>query len=240
MVPRELFGLDPLLLGRGDVERQHRQHRAVHGHAHRHLVQRDAVEQRARVVDRVDRDARHADVTAHARVVGVVAAMGRQVEGDAQPLLSGREVASVERVGLLGGREAGVLADRPGLGGVHRRVGTAQVRREARPGVEGVETVEVSCVVPRLDLDALRAAPGDAHRPVTHPREIGIARLQCKPGEALGDPHRSASRVRVRKATASSPSAHESSAPSVGGPATITRRAPFARSTAATSLPHSA
>ena len=56
--PGQLLGLDALLLGRGDVERQHRQHRAVHGHAHRHLVQRDAVEERARVVDRVDRDAR--------------------------------------------------------------------------------------------------------------------------------------------------------------------------------------
>ena len=141
--PRQLLGLDALLLGRGDVERHHRQHRAVHGHADAHLVERDAVEERARVVDRVDRDARHADVTAHPRVVGVVAAVGRQVEGDAQPLLTGREVAPVERVGLLGGREAGVLPDRPRLGGVHRRVGPAEVRREAGPGGERVEPVEV-------------------------------------------------------------------------------------------------
>ena len=56
--PGELLGLDALLLGRGDVERHDRQHRAVHGHADAHLVERDAVEQRAGVVDRVDRHAR--------------------------------------------------------------------------------------------------------------------------------------------------------------------------------------
>ena len=114
--PRELLRLHPLLLGRRDVERHHRQHGAVHGHRHRHLVERDAVEERARVVDRVDRHPGHADVAAHPRVVGVVAAVGREVEGDRQALLAGREVAAVERVGLLGGGEAGVLADRPRLG----------------------------------------------------------------------------------------------------------------------------
>ena len=141
--PRELLRLHPLLLGRGDVEREDRQHGAVHRHRHRHLVERDAVEEGPGVVDRVDRHARHAHVAAHPRVVGVVAAVGGQVEGDAQALLAGREVAPVERVGLLGGGEAGVLPDRPRLGGVHRRVGPAQERAEAREGAEGVEALEV-------------------------------------------------------------------------------------------------
>mmetsp|Transcript_31835 Transcript_31835/g.71655 ORF Transcript_31835/g.71655 Transcript_31835/m.71655 type:complete len:338 (+) Transcript_31835:1187-2200(+) len=35
--PRELLGADPLLLGRHHVHGQHRQHGAVHRHAHRHL-----------------------------------------------------------------------------------------------------------------------------------------------------------------------------------------------------------
>ena len=155
--PRELLRLHPLLLGRRDVEREHRQHGAVHGHRHRHLVERDAVEERARVVDRVDRDAGHADVAAHPRVVGVVAAVGGQVERDAQALLAGCEVAPVERVGLLGGREAGVLPDRPGLGGVHRRVGPAQERAQPRPGVQRVEALEVLGPVDRQDVDALGA-----------------------------------------------------------------------------------
>ena len=134
--PRQLLGRHALLLGRDDVERQHRQHRAVHRHRDAHLVERDALEQLAGVVDRVDRDAGHADVADDARVVGVVAAVGREVERDREALLAGREVAAVERVGLLGGREAGVLADRPRLGRVHRRVRTAQERRQARVGVE--------------------------------------------------------------------------------------------------------
>ena len=152
----------------------HRQHRAVHRHADAHLVERDAVEQRAGVVDRVDRHAGHADVTAHARVVGVVAAVGGQVEGDAEALLAGRQVAPVERVGLLGGGEPGVLPDRPRLGRVHRRVGPAQERREARVGVERVEALEVlgrrrpagssmpSGLTPRLAPVVEEPAPLDA------------------------------------------------------------------------------
>ena len=157
--PAELLRLDALLLGRGDVERHHRQHGAVHGHADAHLVERDAVEERARVVDRVDGHAGHADVAADPRVVGVVAAVGGQVEGDAEALLAGGEVAPVERVGLLGGREPGVLADGPRLGRVHRRVRAAQERAEPRPRVERVEALEVLGAVDREDLDALRAVP---------------------------------------------------------------------------------
>ena len=157
--PRELFRLHPLLLGGGDVEREHREHRAVHGHADAHLVERDALEERARVVDGVDRHPGHADVTLHTRVVGVVATVGGQVEGDREALLAGRQVAAVEGVGLLRGREAGVLADRPRLGGVHRRVGAAEVRREARVGVQRVETLEVLGAVDRQDADPLRRLP---------------------------------------------------------------------------------
>jgi hypothetical protein len=215
--PRELFRLHPLLLGRGDVERQHRQHGAVHRHRHRHLVERDAVEQRAGVVDRVDRHARHADVPTHPRVVGVVAAVGREVEGDAQALLPRREVAAVERVGLLGGGEAGVLPDRPRLGGVHRRVGTAQERREPRPGVEAVEALEVLGSVDREDVDPLRAVP---RLVVSHGRAArGAGAPQAHVGEVLRDAHRaSSSRIRPRKPSASTPRAAQSSTVSSASP----------------------
>jgi hypothetical protein len=43
-----------------------------------------AREQDADVGDRVDRDARHADVAGDARMVAVVAALGGEVEGDAE------------------------------------------------------------------------------------------------------------------------------------------------------------
>ena len=63
----------------------------------------------------VHRHARFADVGERARVVGVVAAMGGQIEGDRQALLAGGDVAPVKGVAFLGGGEAGVLADGPGL-----------------------------------------------------------------------------------------------------------------------------
>ncbi len=60
--PVEVLLGDPLLLARDDEHRQHRQHRAVHGHRDRHLVERDAVEQDLHVLDAVDRHAGLADI----------------------------------------------------------------------------------------------------------------------------------------------------------------------------------
>ena len=76
----------------------------------------------AHVVDRVDRDADLADLAVRDRRVGVVAHLGRQVEGDRQAAGAVRDELLVALVGLLGGAEAGVLAHRPGPAGVHRRV----------------------------------------------------------------------------------------------------------------------
>ena len=103
----------------------------------RHLVERDAVEQDLHVLERVDRHARLADVADDARMVAVIAAVGGEIEGDRQALLPGGEVAAVEGVRILGGREAGILADRPRPAGVHRGIGPARERREA--GQAGVE-----------------------------------------------------------------------------------------------------
>jgi hypothetical protein len=47
--PGELVWRHALFFGRDDVERHHRQHRAVHGHRHRHGVERNAVEKLAHV-----------------------------------------------------------------------------------------------------------------------------------------------------------------------------------------------
>jgi hypothetical protein len=149
--PGQLRGLHPLLLGRHDVESEHGQHGAVHRHRHRHLVERDAVEELAHVVDRVDGDTRHADVAADAGVVGVVAAVGGQVERDRQALLPGGEVAPVERVGLGGRREPGVLAHRPRLVAYIVGYGPRRYGRDAGVGVQEVDAVEVDGGVERLD-----------------------------------------------------------------------------------------
>ncbi len=105
---------------RHDVEGQNRQHGAVHGHRHRHLVERNTVEEHLHVLHRTDRHAGLAHVAHHARVVGVVAAVRRQVEGHRKALLARGEVTAVEGIGLLGGRETRILADRPRAHHVHR------------------------------------------------------------------------------------------------------------------------
>ena len=83
----------------------------------------------------------------HPRMVGVVTPMRGQVERDRQSLLAGGQVAPVERVGLLGGGEPGVLADGPRLRHVHRRVRATLERRDAGVGVQEVQPVEKTVVV---------------------------------------------------------------------------------------------
>ena len=160
----ELGRRHALLLAGDDEQRQHRQHRAVHGHRHGHVGEVDAVEQRAHVVDGVDRHAGHADVAAHARVVAVVAAVGGEIEGDGQALLPGRDVAPVEGVGVLRRGEAGVLADGPRLRDVHGGIGPAQEGRDARIAVEEVEPGRVGGGIGFLDGDALGREPGVGRR----------------------------------------------------------------------------
>ena len=137
MVPDNSRQRRALLLTRHDEGRQNRQHRAVHGHRHRHFGEGNTVEEDLHVLDTVDRHARLAHVAGHARVVGVVAAVRRQIEGHAEALLPGGQVAAVKGVTLLGRGKARVLPDGPGPGGVHGGAWPARVRRQARqPGIE--------------------------------------------------------------------------------------------------------
>ena len=115
----ELLGLGALLLSGNNVQGKNRQHCAVHRHGHRHAVQRDARKELTHVQDGVHGHACHTDIAGNTRVVRVVAAMGRQVEGDRQALLTGGQVTTVERVGLFSGGESGVLANRPRPEGIH-------------------------------------------------------------------------------------------------------------------------
>ena len=161
MVPESLSCGDALLLGRDDVAGEHRQHRAVHRHRDADLVERDPVEQDLHVLDRVDRHAGLADVAGHARMVAVVAAVGRQVEGDADALPAAGQRLAVEGVRLLGGREARVLADRPRPHRVHRRLRAAHVGREARQRVGVRQALQVGRGVERLDDDAFGRLPGE-------------------------------------------------------------------------------
>ena len=150
-----------LFLASHDEQRKDRQHRPVHGHRDRHLLQRDPVEEGPHVVDAVDRHAGLADVTGNPGMIRVVAAVSREVEGDREALLAGRQIAAIESVRFLGGGVARVLADRPGLVHVHRRVRPTQIRSKAGLGVEEVEAFECGRGVSRFEGDSFRSLPVD-------------------------------------------------------------------------------
>ena len=103
-----------LLLGDDLVEREQPHRGGVDRHRGVHLGERDVVEEPPHLAEVRDRDADLADLAAAERVVGVVAGLGRQVEGDRQAGLALREVGAVERVGRGRGRVAGVRPHHPG------------------------------------------------------------------------------------------------------------------------------
>ncbi len=113
MVPVSFARGHALLLGGGDVEGQQDRGGAVDREAGADLVQRDAVEQDLGVGQRVDRDADAADLLAELGVVGVVAALGGQVERDRQPGAALVQQVAVAAVGLLGRAETRVLPEGP-------------------------------------------------------------------------------------------------------------------------------
>ena len=153
--PGQLGLIRALLLPGDDEGRQHRQHRAVHGHGHRDIAQGDAVEQPPHVLDAVDGHPGLADIPAHPRVIAVITAMGGEVEGDRQTALPALERLTVEGVAFLGGRKPGVLADGPGPLGVHGRVGTAHEGRLPRLAVEVPNAVEVGSGIKGFAVVAL-------------------------------------------------------------------------------------
>ena len=105
-----------------DIEREDRQHGAVHGHGDGHLVQRYTGEEDLHVLEGADGHTCFADVTDDTHVIGVIATVGREVKSDRQTFLTGREVSSIERIRFLCGGESGVLTDGPGTQRIHGAV----------------------------------------------------------------------------------------------------------------------
>ena len=153
--------VDPLLLPDELVEEQQAGRRGVDGHGGGDLVEGDALEQPPHVGQRVDRHPDLADLAGGHRVVGVVAHLGGQVEGDAEAGLAVVEQVAEAGVGLGGRPEAGVLAHRPGPAPVHGRVDAAGERVAPRlpQGGLGVEAGEVGGPVGHLDRDARFGVP---------------------------------------------------------------------------------
>ncbi len=126
--PAEAVGRDALLLGRDDVKGQQDRGGRVDGHRDGDLVERDPVEEGLHVVERVQRDALHADFAEAAAVVGVEAHQRGHVEGGREARLPVVEQVVEALVGLLGRSEARELPHRPQPPAVHRRVDAARER----------------------------------------------------------------------------------------------------------------
>jgi hypothetical protein len=150
----KFFGRNALLLTRHDEIREDRDHRAVHGHRHAHLVERNAGEKDLHVLDGIDGDTRLAHIARHARMIAVVTAMGGQIERHRKPHLPGGEVLAIEGVGFFGGGEARILADGPRTPGIHRAPHAAHERHQAGQRVGRFQPFKVGSGVKRLDGDA--------------------------------------------------------------------------------------
>ena len=116
VVPRKLRRGDAVLLGVG-----RRRARAATPRCALMVIDvfispgRDAVEQRPHVAEVGDRHADLADLAPRQRVVGVVAGLGREVEGDRQPGLALGQVGAVELVRGRGRRVPRVRPHHPRL-----------------------------------------------------------------------------------------------------------------------------
>ena len=184
-----------LLFGGHDEQRQDRHHRAVHRHRNRHPVERNITEQQRHVGNGIDGDTGHADIIGDKRIVGIITAMRRQVEGHGQPHLAGGKVAPVEGVRFLGRRKAGILPDRPGAGGIHGGVGTTKIGGDPRTGRR---RHRLGCRVGRGQRHDINALVGGARRRQAQ-RLRGAARRQRKDGEirqAHDAPSRAVQKVR--------------------------------------------
>jgi hypothetical protein len=121
VVPASRSRRAPLFVGDGDIERHQPGRGGVDRHRGVHRGERDVVKQRAHVAEMGDRHADFADLAAGGRVVGVVAGLGRQIEGDREAGLALGEIGAIEAVRFERRRMAGVGAENPRLVARRRR-----------------------------------------------------------------------------------------------------------------------
>ena len=189
----DLLARHALLLGHQLVEEQQDGAGGVDRHGRRDLVHREVGHEETHVGQRVDGDADLAHLALGPGVVGVVAHLGRQVEGAREPGLAGVEEELEALVGLLGRAEAGVLAHGPQLRAVHLGVdapGVGEGPRLAQLRV-GSQPVEVLRPVDGLDRDARVGQALGAG--------LGVLLLRCHGHEPTEDRGGRATRGRLRR-----------------------------------------
>ena len=109
------FGpLRALPFGRRDIEREQPRRRRVDRHRRVHPGERDIAEQGLHVAEMGHRHADLADLAARQRIVGVVAGLGRQVEGDRESGLPLGQVGPVQIVRRRGRGMARICPHDPG------------------------------------------------------------------------------------------------------------------------------
>src|SRR5581483_1723248 len=171
---------DALLLPDAGVEGEEHRRRPVDRHRRRDLAERDPVEERLHVRERVDRHALAPDLAERARMVRVVAHQGRHVERGREAGLAVLEEVAEPRVRLLRRAEAGELPHRPEPAAVHRRVDAAREGIRPRPAeVAFVVELDVLRRVERLVLD-----PGDRGEELTlafRRRRVALAPVAGRP-----------------------------------------------------------
>ena len=173
----ERCAVDAVVLGRDDVEREQPGGRGVDRHRRVHLVEWDAVQQGRHVALVGHRHADLADLAARELVIGVVARLRGQVEGDRKARLALREVRAVQLVGLLRRGVTRVRAHHPRAVGLlqtrlhgqylrspMRVIDTKHLGRERVIGCWQVDDVLID-PGPESTLDTLLAGLGEGFEP---------------------------------------------------------------------------
>ena len=155
---------DTLLFSRHDITGQYRQYSAVHSHGNRDFIQRNTVEQDFHILHRVDCHARFTHIAGNPWMIGVVAAVCRQVKGNGNTLPACIQRFAIKSIGFLGSRKSSVLPDRPGTSGIHGRLGAAHVGRHTRHGIGVFQVLRIGGGVQGLNHDIFSRLPGQAIR----------------------------------------------------------------------------
>ena len=127
----KLRQLHALLLSSYNVECQNGQHGSIHRHTDRHLVQGYPLKQALHILNRINRNSRHPNVTRYPRVITVVSSVRCQIKSHTQPLLTCSEVRSIKCIRRFGSRKTSILPNRPRPRCIHRGIRAAQIWRLA-------------------------------------------------------------------------------------------------------------
>ena len=144
--------LHTLFLSSNNVETHYRKHSSVHGHGDRHLVQRNTVEQDLHILNGIDSDSSHTDISSHTRMIRIISTVSSKIEGNRQTLLTGSKILTVEGIGSLSSRETSILTNGPGLLRVHGSIRTTSEREDGR-SILSLNISQISLLEQRLHLN---------------------------------------------------------------------------------------